>query len=86
MTNKEKAALLAAGMSGLAFYETGLDKALNDKKFDLAWDYQCQYNGAAHMLNDLGLWSYEECSARSAALLNRYLAARVPGYHPKEDA
>lgn len=85
MTNEEKAALLAAGVRSLAYYETGMDEALNDKNFDFAWAYKCKYSGAANMLKELGLWSYAEYSARCMALFNRFMAAKNPGYRPPEE-
>lgn len=84
MTNKEKAALLAAGETILAGYETGMDAAIKRENFDLAWGYLFQYDGAAYVLKDLGLLSFEEYSARHRDLLDRFYAARDLGYCPKE--
>lgn len=84
MSNQESAELLAVGEMSLADYETGMDAAIKRKNFDLAWCYLLQYDGAAYMLKDLGLLSFEEYSARCMNLLDRFYAARDPGYCPKE--
>lgn len=78
MTNKEKAALLAAGEESLSFYEKGLDVNLQKENYPLAWDYRCMYEGAAYMLKSLGLISIEDYHARSETAFDRYLNARYP--------
>lgn len=84
MSDQERTELLAVGEISLAGYETGMDAAIKRKNFDMAWCYLLQYNGAAYVLKDLGLLSFEEYSARQRDLLDRFYAARDPGYCPKE--
>ena len=57
MNKKEKAALLAKGEERLAFFENGMDRAIQSKDVSLAWSYQWQYDGAAYMLEALELLS-----------------------------
>lgn len=84
MTSKEKAALLEAGEKRLAFFERGMEKSIRDKDLDLARRYRCQYDGAAYMLEALGLLSYEEYNVRYKVILSRYLETAYPEPMPKE--
>ncbi len=84
MNKKEKSALLAKGEERLAFFENGMDIAIQSKDVSLAWSYQRQYDGAAYMLEALELLSYAEYSARSGAVFERLLAAICPECGPAD--
>lgn len=84
MTNKEKAALLAAGETELGSLEKGMEDSLRKENFDLAWSYQCQYSGAAYMLRALGLINCEDYLVRSRAVFDRFLAAKFPDVSKEE--
>lgn len=86
MNEQEKAALLATGEKKLTFIENCMDESLQEKNFSLALRYDCQYDGAACMLKELGLISYEDFRTRSRQVYDRYLAAKYPEMLQKEDA
>lgn len=84
MTKKEKAALLAAGEKRLAFFERLVDETLQRKDFSSAWAFQHAYDGAARMLEALGLLSYSEAETRSRGLYDHCMAANFPEHFPQE--
>lgn len=77
MTEKEKAELLAAGEECLAFYKMGMEESMKIKNFPLAFAYERQHDGAARMLQSLGLLSLEEYSSRSTALFDHYMDGKL---------
>ncbi len=79
MNEVKRASLLARGEQTLKMLEKTFDKFLREGELDLAWDAKNEYDGAALMLAWLNLITSEDCTDRSVALLNRYIAA-----HSKE--
>lgn len=86
MSDQERAALLAAGEKCLAFLEESMSESAQEKDDIFARRYQLKYEGAAYMLEALGLISHEEYRARQRAAFARYLAALYPRSNPKEAA
>lgn len=86
MSDQERAELLAAGEKRLAFFEQSMIESAQEKDVTLARCYHLKYDGAAYMLEALGLISHEEYRARQRAAFARYLAEVYPESNPKEDA
>lgn len=84
MTKKERAALLAAGEKRLALICEVMDDALQNNDFAFAKVYEHKHDGAAYMMEALGLFSYEEYRARSKAVFDHYLKAAFPEVIPEE--
>lgn len=59
-------------------------ESAQEKDVTLASMYRLKYDGAAYMLEALGLISYEEYRARHKAAFTRYLAEVYPESNPKE--